>query len=670
MADLTLREVSNLLRDLHAPERLRSNPLLRRFLPGAITSRDLKTFRRGIELNLERLPDHERRILLRHDIEHIPANDVRRDLYISPRQFSIERRRALAHLSEYVIGDPPPRSDRSAVRHAGSGAIPQRPIRGKDILQALRPTKGGSVNPVVEILGCLSDDTVYYLSPDVANGSNLRPEARARQIILALVRRLPEKEQQVVLALVNHATMREIASTLKVSPRHTGRLRAQAIAALREAVLDLESRSHAFVASRPAAASAATLALPLARALLQAGAYGSALNAVDDALQRCSDHAERLILNVEAAEIELHAQLIAAAGKRLETTRQLLKTVDMPLAVAGPCTFRIETLEAFLSPDYFVALERCEQAVRSFRSWLLEHGCTRDSAMRVIWALCCISEIARTAGLPSRARSAVVDAEQLVEQWSLQHSWIASHLRLQRSCADVALLGSLAETLQSLSDQFDESSDRGWFANASRIALCMLDFNSSLGRHSDAIGWAKWLADHEDRLSPLDRIVLALNSADALNRSGRPREALRVLSPYMRPSIELDGLPLAPIDVRAAEALVLLGHPREALASALRALKRFDKKRALPNAARAHAVAAQCYVALESTEAALLHLNQSQSLAEKFASPAQLLQVYAVCADVTDDRRLKASVKEMRRAIEASTANVRPLRALVTGPTE
>src|SRR5580704_10506214 len=195
---------------------------------------------------------------------------------------------------------------------------------------------------------------------------------------------------------------------LKVSPRHTGRLRAQAIAALREAVLDLESRSHAFVASRPAAASAATLALPLARALLQAGAYGSALNAVDDALQRCSDHAERLILNVEAAEIELHAQLIAAAGKRLETTRQLLKTVDMPLAVAGPCTFRIETLEAFLSPDYFVALERCEQAVRSFRSWLLEHGCTRDSAMRVIWALCCISEIARTAGLPSRARSAVV----------------------------------------------------------------------------------------------------------------------------------------------------------------------------------------------------------------------------------------------------------------------
>ena len=101
-----------------------------------------------------------------------------------------------------------------------------------------------------------------------------------------------------------------------------------------------------------------------------------------------------------------------------------------------------------------------------------------------------------------------------------------------------------------------------------------------------------------------------------------------------------------------------MSRPREALVVALSALEGFYQKRALPNAARAHAAAAQCYFALESQKEAMHHVEQSQFLAERFASPAELLQIYTACANVAVDRRVLASVKELRRSIEATVATL------------
>jgi tetratricopeptide (TPR) repeat protein len=652
--DLSLRQFRGVLRDLRAPERLRHNPLLRRLLPGVVSTRDLDDFRRGVELNLERLPERQHYILLHHDIRHTPANETWRSLYISPRQFSVEHRRALTRLFEYIVGELSPRLEPNGASDLRSGAR-QLPLRETDILEVLRPNKSDTFNPVMVLLGRVSKEAVSaYLSRDAPKSSKLHSPGRERQIIRALVKRLTQRERQVLLRLVKGFTVREISYSLKLSVRHTLRLRKQSIAALREALLQLEVDSQ-MSETRTVSQGPYGLALPLARSLLQAGAYAGALHVVEDAVQRSADKTERLILNVEAADIELHAQLVPAATNRLRAIRQLLKMDGVPSVVAGPSEMRTSTLEAFLSPDYFAALEGCEQALLRFGCWLSEHGWTRESSIQVIWLLCCIAEIARIAGLSSRARSAVLEAEQLIEQWSLQHTWIAWHLRLQRSCADVALFGSIGDALQSLSVQFYESSDQGLFANTARIALCLVEFNSLLGRHADATHWASWLSDYSDRLSPLDRINLALNSADALTRCGRARDALVALGPYIHAAEANSTAPLAPVDLRVAEALVQLSHPREALAASLRALQLFDRRRAQPNLARAHAVAAQCYAALESTQEAMAHREQSQSLAERFASPAQLLHVYEACVHIAQDRRLEATMKEMRHIIGAST---------------
>jgi tetratricopeptide (TPR) repeat protein len=646
-----------LLHDLDTPERLETNPLLRRLFSGEITSHAVDKFSEGIELNLSRLSERERSILLRHDIGHVPANEVRRDLYISARQFTIERRRGLIRLFDYVMGSSPPGPD-YALTPRRSHHVQARAIREKDILDTLRSKSGGRTNPVINMLERVSDDTAALVC-DIAIPPSLTAFARARHIVRALVRRLPRRERQIIVGLIKRTAIRDIALALELSPRHTGRLRAKAVLELRRALSHLESRSQPSIEDCPPIGGPAPLALTLARALLQAGAYAGALHALEDALQAATDNTERLILNLEAADIELQAQLKPAASKRLQTARQLLAVNDISLVLVATGELRTSTLEAFLLPDYFVALEQCEQALRSFRSWLSQHRGTRQASEREVWALSCIAEVARTAGLPARARSAVVEAEQLVEQHSLQHSWVTSQLRLQRACADVALLGSLRDTLASLSDQFEESSNRGWFANATKVALSIVDFTSSIGRHADAICWAKWIASHIDRLSPLDRIVFALNFADALTRSGRPGDALRVLAPIMLASDDgTDSISSAAVEIRAAEALIEGGRPMEALAKALSALERFGKRKALPNVARAHAVAAQCYGALECCHKAMLHAEQSQFLAERFASPVQLLQVYTACQTVVDDRRIRASVQEMRRLIETSIATL------------
>jgi DNA-directed RNA polymerase specialized sigma24 family protein len=650
-----------LLRDLRAPERLRTNPVLRRLFSREITSHDLRALCDGIELNLARLPERERIVLLQHDIEHVPANDVRRNLYISARQFSIERRRGLSRLYNYVIGDATPAVDGSKPA-AGPREAQPRAIRDKDIVAVLRPKADARTNPLVDLVERLPDDVIAsYVS---ATSPPSAPLARARAVVRAMLGRLPSRERQIVLASMRGRSLGEIALTANLSLRHTGRVRANALRALREGLAQLESRSQRPVEPSPLAEGPAPLAIPLARALMQAGAYGGALSALDDAIRVTVNNTDRLMLNLEAADIELQAQLRAGASGRIAIARRLLVMGDVPVASAATCELWTATLEALLAPNYFVALELCERALRSYRAWLLEHRATKESAVRVIWALCSIAEVARTAGLPSRARSAVIEAEQLVTQFSLEHACVATHLRLQRACADIALFGSLGDALESLADQFEQNVDRGWFASAIRAALCIVDHTSSVGRHDDAVRCAQWIAGHVDRLSPLDRVTLALTSADALTRSGRAAAALGMLAPLKRSAESSgNGAPRAAVEIRVAEALVSLGRPRAALAEALAALDSLNKKKAFPSAARAHAAAAQCYGALDDWQNAMLQVEQSQSLAERFASPAQLLQVYAACANVADDRHVRGSVAELRRLIETSAGSGRSGRA-------
>lgn len=290
-----------------------------------------------------------------------------------------------------------------------------------------------------------------------------------------------------------------------------------------------------------------------------------------------------------------------------------------------------------------------------FRNWLAACRCTKDFALQIAWALSCIAELARATGYPSRARSACIDAEATLERWNLQHSSVAVRVRLQRGCADVALFGSPAEALDALYDSLAECIERGFLVDVARIAICFVDFNAQLGRPADALLWSKWMASSLDQLSPCDRLALTLHSADALTRLGRGAEALRLLGRLGRgrPAREWLGIPLPGLGVRVAEALVTLARPREALQEALVALEWFDRRKAFPGAARAHAVAAECYFATGSKRSAMAHIEQSQYLAERFGSPHQLLQTYAACTRLFDDRCIDAKLREMQHVLAA-----------------
>ena len=131
-----LRNFGLLLHNLDNPEALRKNPVFRRLFPGEMTALDFRKLREGIELNLLRLSERERTILLRHDIGRESAEAVRQPLYISSRQFTAERRRGLIRLFEYVIGDFPASLNFEATILSKSTTLRVRAMREKDIVTA------------------------------------------------------------------------------------------------------------------------------------------------------------------------------------------------------------------------------------------------------------------------------------------------------------------------------------------------------------------------------------------------------------------------------------------------------------------------------------------------------------------------------------------------------
>jgi tetratricopeptide (TPR) repeat protein len=88
--------------------------------------------RTTVEIALYRLPERQREIVRRYDLEGEPAQDVQYALALSPRQFFRDRRRALAVLSDYVFDREVP------VRDGAVGSPILSGVNGDDAALATR----------------------------------------------------------------------------------------------------------------------------------------------------------------------------------------------------------------------------------------------------------------------------------------------------------------------------------------------------------------------------------------------------------------------------------------------------------------------------------------------------------------------------------------------------
>jgi tetratricopeptide (TPR) repeat protein len=226
-------------------------------------------------------------------------------------------------------------------------------------------------------------------------------------------------------------------------------------------------------------------------------------------------------------------------------------------------------------------------------------------------------------GAHARAREALAEAAELIEQFGLRRRPKALEILAFQAAVDACISGRTKAAVTEVSALLRLASESAWSSTVCRLSSYLVGLNAISGAHDEAIAWYLRTLPFSVAGLPNDRANLAMEAAHAYTMSGRAREALSAIG-YVRANGACPPDHSPSWHAVAATALICLGD-ESAMVEAQTALAGYSARNLARGTGDAHRLLAACFAKRGDARRAREHIAEARRLTERYGVPYALL---------------------------------------------